>query len=170
MLAACRPSSRQRQLHRIESLEQIINKDAEAGEINTGHLVQAADAMKEFVSAFPEDTAHGMEFRYKAAMLYGQAGEWEASIGMIDTFLALYPESTSCPELLFFKGFNVYEQGMGDLEMARKTYLEFLDKYPDHSLVASVLFSLENLGKSDEEVLEEILQKHEEEGDDSTQP
>lgn len=43
--------------------------------------------------------------------------------------------------------------------MAKSIYNEFLKKYPTHDLADDVQFLIDNLGKSDQEILEMIESK-----------
>ena len=59
---------------------------------------------------------------------------------------------------MFLKAY-VLENNLNDIERARETYNAFLAKYPTHHLADDVNFLLENLGKSDDEILELITKK-----------
>ena len=52
-----------------------------------------------------------------------------------------------------------YEE-IGDLEKAKKSYEEFIAKYPKDQMTESAKFSVKNLGKSADEILQEIQKKN----------
>ena len=53
----------------------------------------------------------------------------------------------------------IYENNLHSPEMARKLYEEFMKKYPNNELAKDVKFALDNLGKSDEEIMNAIMDK-----------
>ncbi len=160
ILSSCQQSGRKRDIEKIQSLEKQLERDVQSGELSNQHMFETAQAMKDYLLAYPDDTMHRAEYYKKAAMLFGQAQDWNQSIALIDTFISRYPQHEYAPELLHFKAFYIDEEGLKDLQQARINYLKFLDLYPDHELVKSVLFSLENLGKPAEEVLDSLIKQN----------
>ena len=69
-----------------------------------------------------------------------------------------YEKSSDC---LFWVGY-IYDNDMGMDDKAKGKYELFLEKYPEHELSKDVTFLLGHLGWSDEEILEELLQKNKE--------
>ncbi len=53
-----------------------------------------------------------------------------------------------------------YENYLKDTEKAKQAYEAFLKKYPENQLARDAKFSLDNLGKSPEEVMDMILKKN----------
>ncbi|MEE9162979.1 MAG: hypothetical protein V3U35_08425, partial [Candidatus Neomarinimicrobiota bacterium] len=53
----------------------------------------------------------------------------------------------------------VYANHLGDSSSARSAYLKFLENYPNHELIPSVRFELENMGRpvEDIDVLREVV-------------
>jgi len=159
LLSSCQQTSREKDFDHIHALEEQLDSDMQSGEISNNQMISVAQAMDDYVHQYPDDTIHLSEFYKKSAMLYGQAHVWDKSISLIDTFISRYPNHEYAPQLLHFKAFYIYEEGEKDLKLARKAYLQFLDLYPDNDLVKTVLFSLENLGKPADEVLDELIEK-----------
>ncbi len=50
----------------------------------------------------------------------------------------------------------VYENYLGDLEHAKMIYIEFLEKYPDNEFADDAEISIQNLGKSPEELIRQF--------------
>ena len=67
-------------------------------------------------------------------------------------------KSAYAPRALFYEAF-LYENMLSDTATARERYEAFLRYYPDHELAQEARLSLQNLGKSPEQLLREILQK-----------
>ena len=70
-----------------------------------------------------------------------------------------YPDYEKASECLFMKGF-IYDNNLQDYEMAKKIYLEFLEKYPDDEFADDAQASIDNLGKSLEEIIQEFEMKN----------
>ena len=51
---------------------------------------------------------------------------------------------------------EVYENYLGDLDNAKMIYLEFLEKYPDNEFADDAEISIQNLGKSPEELIRQF--------------
>ena len=72
-----------------------------------------------------------------------------------EEFSEEFPDHERAPTVLFIKGFML-EQEFRQTDEARAIYEEFLIKYPDDQMANSAKFLLENLGKSDEEILQSL--------------
>jgi len=71
-----------------------------------------------------------------------------------------YPDTEKGTQSLFLLAF-MYETRMNQLEEARATYELFLGKYPNHEFADDAQTMLENLGKSPEEILQQLEQPQE---------
>jgi outer membrane protein assembly factor BamD (BamD/ComL family) len=67
-------------------------------------------------------------------------------------FIHQFPNHRNAPYALFLQGL-IYENQAGDPMKARPYYEAFLKAYPDHPIAGDVSFSLENLGKTPEEII-----------------
>ncbi len=94
-------------------------------------------------------------YLYKAVNYSSALVKPELSIQFIDRIIENYPDYEKTPYCMFLKGF-IYEDYLNDLENAEKSYRLFIRKYPDHNMTDAAKFSLRNLGKSPEEILEEL--------------
>ena len=66
-----------------------------------------------------------------------------------------YPEYRNISTVYFLKGF-VYEDQLRDYQMAKNCYMEYIEKYPNSVFADDALISLQNLGKSPDELIEEF--------------
>jgi len=64
-----------------------------------------------------------------------------------------YPNFDKVPHSLFLQGFS-HENDLKNLPQAKVAYEDFLKRFPDHELADDVQFSLTNLGKTPEEIIE----------------
>ena len=124
------------------------------------------NAYYEFANVYPEDE-HSSRFLFNAGEVAMGLMESKKAIECFHLVYTNYPESDTAATALFLKGF-VYETQLNNLSMAQKIYLDFLKKYPDHSLANDAQFSLNNLGKSDEEIIKEFEKKIQEQEENKT--
>jgi len=106
---------------------------------------------------YPEDSLNA-EYLFHAAEIYRMEGDPLRAISCYHQVFTQYPLSEKQPVALFMEGF-LYENELSDLLKAKEKYQLFLANFPDHSLYKDVTFSLANLGKNAETLLQEILAK-----------
>ena len=83
------------------------------------------------------------------------AKQGKSSIEQFERIHQIYPESERAPISRFLKGF-VAETVLGDIDLARKYYGDFVRAYPEHDLTVDARMSMEMLGLSNEELLKRI--------------
>jgi hypothetical protein len=66
-------------------------------------------------------------------------------------------KSDIAPKALFYEAF-LYETMLSDTATARQRYEDFLQYYPNHELAKEARLSIQNLGKSPNQLLQEILE------------
>ena len=154
--------NRQAQLLRaVEAAKADLEKAREANLFPVKEILGAAGAYGSYISANPADTHRLPEFYHQAILLYKDAGRYDRSLGLIDSFMMAFPSHEITPQILFYKGFFIYEEGLKDYGLAREAYREFLHRFPGHHLADDVLLSMEHLGKSPEAVLKELRARQE---------
>lgn len=116
-----------------------------------------------YADQFPEDTMSA-NYLFKAGDISSKINEIEQAIQLFARLLKTYPENRNVPFAIFLQGF-IYENQAGNPVKAKPYYEEFLRKYPDHPIAGDVSFSLENLGKSPEELIKQFESMN---GSDST--
>jgi outer membrane protein assembly factor BamD (BamD/ComL family) len=86
------------------------------------------------------------EEQYKIAHDLYNNQEYEKAIDNFKKLIKQYPNGNFAARSIFLIGFiaNNYTK---DLEEAKKYYEMFIEKYPDHDLISSAKYELENLGK-----------------------
>jgi len=93
-----------------------------------------------------------------------QAGETARSVQQFDRALAIYDRiykdfssSPKAAQALFLKAFTL-DNDMKQVDKARDVYEEFMAKHPNDGFADDTKFLLENLGKSDEEIIKKFEQ------------
>ena len=155
-LFSCKPES-DREADKIkETAKQLMNDSTRT--LNRTLAEQQLKAYETFMEKFPEDQRNE-EFLYKAAELAGTMGKTAVALDYYHSFYEKYPKSVKAPYALFLQGF-IYEEQLKNIDRARELYTAFLASYPDHELAKSARFSLDNLGKSEEEVIRMFEEKN----------
>lgn len=136
--------------------EALFNETDQTG-INRKAAMEYVDACEAYALAYPKasDAADNL---FKAAEVAKSIRTFPKSLTLYDWILEKYPSYVKAPTSLFLKGF-IIENNVGDEKKAREIYDDFLARYPKHDLADDVEFLIENLGKTDEEILQMIEEK-----------
>ncbi|MEJ2594923.1 MAG: tetratricopeptide repeat protein [bacterium] len=95
------------------------------------------------------------DYLFKAADISMNLNRPSQTIALFDQFIKRYPDHEKAPTALFLKGF-VLEDQIQDYEGAREVYTQFLERYPESDFADDAKMSLENLGKTPEELIREF--------------
>lgn len=90
----------------------------------------------------------------EAAKTYHSLEAYEKALQLYNWVLQSMPESPAAPRSLFMKGYIL--ENLGRLEAAQSAYTDFLATYPDDQLAPAAAVSLENLGKTPEQIVSEF--------------
>ena len=142
----------------ITSLGQKLFEDVDNTGINRTAAMKYVNACEAYALAFPDKLETTPENLFKAAEVAKSIRTFPKSLSIYDWILEKYPNYEKAPTSLFLKGF-IIENNLKDDEMAKSIYNEFLKNYPKHDLADDVEFLIENLGKTDKEILEMIESK-----------
>ncbi len=163
VLVACQ-SEKNKKIAEIKAIEKSLFT-------NSGSTPDIALAEKltglytEYATRFPDDSL-AIEYLFKAAEVTNGIGKPEQAFEMFGSLFAMYPASQKAPLALFMQGF-IAETRLFDKEKAKTIYTDFLLKYPDHNLSKDVRFSLDNLDKTDEELIRQFEEMNADEEDPS---
>lgn len=152
ILAAC--TSPQEELKtEIKSMEDVLFADANKM-IDKAKARELIDKYIQFADEYPESQ--------DAPQMLFQAGDMAMNLNMpkeavvlFDRIMENYPDFDKAPQCLFLKGY-IYENNLGNLNVAKKIYEEFLEKYPDDEFADDAEVSIKNLGKTPEELIKEF--------------
>lgn len=160
---ACSHKYNQNELKfKIDSLEKELNKTAMQGiDNNKGTLM--IDSYIAFVKNFPE-MPECAEYLFKAAEVSSALKKSDDAIKYYEEIIRNYPTYKKKTECLFLQAF-VYETQLNRIESARQKYTEFIKKYPKHNLAKDAQVSIDNLGKSPDQIIKEFEQKAAQEKD-----
>ncbi len=94
-------------------------------------------------------------YLYKAAEVARSIQTFPKTLSLYDWIYEQYPTNDKASTSLFLKGF-IIDNELKNEELARTVYQEFLEKFPEDDLADDVKFLLDNLGKTNEEILDII--------------
>ncbi len=122
-------------------------------------VFQLARAEEGFARKYPNHP-QTPAFLKEAAQLYANyLGDPRKAIALLEVIDQRFRrQSPLAPEALLLQAF-IYEDQLNDTARARETYERFLSYYPDHRLAEQARQAIKLLGKSPDEILQELLQK-----------
>ncbi len=110
-----------------------------------------------YVANYPSDI-DAPEFLFKAADIAMNMNKPQQAIKLFQRIIGDYSDFDKLPQCLFLQGY-IYENNLGNLQKAKEIYLEFLEKYPNDEFADDAEVSLQNLGKSPEQLIREFEEK-----------
>lgn len=160
MMIACQ-SAKDKSSQNINALEKKLH-DNPAMAMDKTFTRELTLAYSEFVEKFSDDTLSA-EYLFRAGEIANGIMLPNDAISYFKKVYEKYPAHNKAATSLFLQGF-VYETQLKNIEKAKTIYNEFLAKYPQHQLAKDVQFSLDNLGKSDEELIKMFEEKNQTQG------
>ncbi|MFZ1749954.1 MAG: hypothetical protein WAU01_07170 [Saprospiraceae bacterium] len=133
--------------------QDIFESPGENG-INEQSTSLYIDMCESYALAFPKDT-QTPEYLFRAAEMARALRSYPKMMSLYDWIYSYFPKYEKAPLALFLKGFAMDSEFKRPAE-AKLLYEKFLLNHPQDSLAKDVRFLLNNLGKSDEEILKEM--------------
>lgn len=93
------------------------------------------------------------ELLYKAAETARTVQAFSRAIELYDWLIEGYPNFEKVPQATFLKAFTL-DNDLRRMEEARRIYEDFLATYPQDDFADDARFLLDNLGKTDEEIIQ----------------
>jgi len=156
LVSSCGANSEIKEMRdRIDELEAILLADT-VSQLNRSKAQELIQAYEHFANAVPEDSLTP-EYLYKSAEIAMNLNMSGRAIENYQRILNNYQDFDKRAYCIFLQAF-VYENQMQQYETARKLYELFINQYPDHDLADDARVSIDNMGKS----LEELIKSWEE--------
>lgn len=138
----------------IKSVAAKVFENPDVNGINKANAEKYVDVCESYALAFPSDSL-SPSYLFKAAEMSRAMQSYGKTISLYDWISTYYSEDKNAPMALFLKGF-LLENDLKKPEKAKEIYESFMQKYPNHAMAKDVNFLIENLGKSDKEIMEKI--------------
>lgn len=115
-----------------------------------------------FARRFDKDVQAPLFF-WQAVQAQQKAMQYTQAMALLDTFVKQFPKNKKCPDAIFLKAF-IAETGLQDVDLAKKSYREFIKTYPNHLLAQDAQLLLDQLQSkvSDEELIRQFEAKEKE--------
>ena len=125
---------------------------------DTVYLNTLSKQITEFVNTNPTDTANLFLLMKLAGQLEAHK-KYNQCLSILDDVQIKYPKSKEAVQALITQGF-IYNS-IGNFDKAKSKYTDYLEKHSDFdsNLTKSIQLELENMGKSPEQILNEIQGK-----------
>jgi tetratricopeptide (TPR) repeat protein len=140
----------------IQETEKIIYSDS-ITDINPSVANNAIMLYSKYANAFDDDTLSA-DYLFKAAELCKALNKSQLSLNYYEKVEQNYPSFRNMDLVIFMQGF-VNEVQLKNYEKARFHYERYIAKYPKSPLCKDLRTMIENLGKSDEDLIKEFLLK-----------
>jgi tetratricopeptide (TPR) repeat protein len=136
----------------VERKEAGLMEEAKKGKVDTAGIKDLMNTYESYAKSYPSDTL-GADFLFKEADFYRYMHKPLNTLAIYRQIYNDYPTFEKRPFALFLQGFT-FEEDMGNLDSAKAKYELFLALYPDHPIAHDVKITLDNLGKSAEQLIE----------------
>lgn len=148
-------AAQQEQIAQIKTLEAQIH-DAE--EVDNTLANEAIKLYSDFATAFPDDTL-APEYLFKAGEVATAAKKYKRALDFYQVITQKYPQYKHTMQSLYLQGF-LFDNFLNDDASAKTVYEEIIAKYPNTTYAKDAKSAIDNLGKSDEQIIKEFEEKN----------
>ena len=139
-----------------EMIQKLASKmyDDSLHQFNEAAATQYVDATEAYVLINPTDP-ESPDLLNKAAETARSLKTYNKAVSLYDWVIEKYPAHKLAAQALFLKAFT-FDNELHDIDNARFYYQEFIKRYPTNDFADDAKVLMENLGKSDQEFLQNI--------------
>ncbi len=164
MLVSCQPS-KDKMIKEITEKENALFSNNSPVPDKT-KVTEMVELYKKFAAKLPKDSLAPV-YLYKAANLLMNSDKNDDAISLLDNIIKDYENFDKIEEAYFLKAF-IYDNNIKNINKARTAYSDFLKKYPKSDLADDAQISIDNLGKTPEQIIKEIELKLKQQADSAT--
>jgi tetratricopeptide (TPR) repeat protein len=151
-------SMKDQYLQRIDSLENKLRETKGVDNMAANDLIAVYST---YAENFPQDSLVP-DYLFKAGELANSVKQGTRAINIFNLLYEKYPTYKKAHYCLFLQGF-IYETQLNNLEKAKEFYTKVIEKYPNEPIANDAKACIQNLGKSDEELIKEFEEKNKKE-------
>jgi tetratricopeptide (TPR) repeat protein len=152
-IISCTSNNKQERIDEINALEKELLSNQNM-QIDVAKATELADLFISFVDEFPEDSLSSI-YLFKAADLNLNTGSYEKSIALYQRLREEYSTSGNAEIALFMQAY-IYDYYLQDYQNAKQKYEAFMKLYPESDFYDEAEISIQQLGKSPEELIKEF--------------
>ncbi len=141
----------------ILTLGSSIFENPDITSVNRQSSLAYVDACEAYALVYPNKTETPANL-FKAAEIAKTIKTFPKALSLYDWMIEKYPSHEKTPTAMFLKGF-IIENNLGNDSLALDSYKKFIATFPDHDLADDAKFLIDNIGKTDEQILEMIESK-----------
>lgn len=149
-------TGKERYQHMIDSIEAKMQATRNMP-LDQGTAMFAMRVYDEYASYFP-DEKKSPDYLFKAGELANSLQLPQPALNYLSRLMSKYPNYKNAPYALFMQAM-IYDDQLKDTANARKMYQQVIQKYPETQLAKDAHASIQNLGKSVEELVREFEKK-----------
>jgi outer membrane protein assembly factor BamD (BamD/ComL family) len=142
-------------LKHIQQLETDMHKSVHIDNITAG---QALLAYSEYYNNYPKDSITP-DYLFKAGEIATAIQQYPQALGYYQTIVEKYPEYKLVQESLFLQA-SLLDNYLNQDEKAKVAYEQLIQKYPKSIYYNDAKAAINNLGKSDEQLIKEFKKKN----------
>ncbi|MEA3445322.1 MAG: hypothetical protein U9R19_11435 [Bacteroidota bacterium] len=156
MFSSCSKSPRDQANDNILAIEKQLTEDTSMV-LDKKVAMDLTGNYANFAENFPADSL-APHYLFKAGEMAMNLNMGSKSIMYFNKIVKQYARYKKLPEAIFLMAF-VYENQMNNDKMATKLYKNFMNDFPNHILYKDAKASLDNMGKSLEELIKSFEEK-----------
>lgn len=155
LVTSCK-NAQEKQYEELVTIENsLFGEQTELNDSIARLFLQKAD---QFTKEYKNDPKTP-EVLFKQGEVLNGLKSYNFAIRKFQQVFLVYPKSSKAAESIFLCGF-IYDTYLQNYEEAGNYYRKFIRMYPNHSFVKDAKTSLENLGKTPEELVKEFEKKN----------
>jgi tetratricopeptide (TPR) repeat protein len=139
----------------VANLEKSVAADDKP---DPAKLEKMVNLYLKYVETYPDRRNMNVPYLMKAGEAARLLGQFNKAIAIYDKVITDYRTSERTPQAYFMKGYT-YDNDLNKEDSARIVYEYFIKFYPNDQFTDDATFLLQNLGKSDEEMIEQLQEK-----------
>ena len=147
--------TREKYVENIKKLEAEMHASMELNNVTAALAIKAYD---DFSKKYPDDSLTP-DFLFKAGEIATAAKQYKQALMYYQTIEGKYPRFKLSDVSLYLQGF-LLDNYLNDDKTAKGIYEEVMAKYPNSTYAADAKAAINNLGKSDEELIKEFKKKN----------
>lgn len=143
----------------IAHIKNLSNEMHDATAVNDNTARIAIQAYSDFAILFPNDTL-APAYLFKAGEIATAAKKYKTALGFYQTITSKYNDFKYVKESLYLQGF-LLDNFLNDDAAAKIIYEQVIAKYPTTNYANDAKAAINNLGKTDEQLIKEFKEKNE---------